>query len=133
MSSPSTVAPLFHAVVAIDHQQAQILQFDAEHVNASRVKASARHSRTHGSGVRTEHEFYAEVCNALGGIAEVLVTGSHTGLADFRHYVEKHRPAVGGQIVGWEVVDHPTEAQLVAMARRYFLKYDRMAGTPTPS
>ncbi len=126
-------APLFHAVVAIDHQQAQILQFDAEHVQASRVKASSRHSRTHGSGVRTEHEFYADVCAALAGIAEVLVTGSHTGLADLRHYVDKHRPAVGRQIVGWEVVDHPSEAQLVAMARRYFLKHDRMAGTPTPS
>ena len=27
----------------------------------------------------------------------------------------------------------PTEAQLVAMARKYFVKYDRMAGTPTPT
>jgi hypothetical protein len=29
---------LFHAVVWIDHQKAQILQFDQEHVQASRVK-----------------------------------------------------------------------------------------------
>jgi stalled ribosome rescue protein Dom34 len=130
MNAPS---PLFHAVVAIDHHEARILQFDAEHVQASRVKASSRHSRKHGSAVRTEHEFDAEVCEALAGIAEVLVTGSHTALADFRHYVEKHRPATGRQIVGWEVVDHPTDPQLVALARRYFLKYDRMAGTPTPS
>jgi hypothetical protein len=56
-----------------------------------------------------------------------------TGLADFRHYVEKHRPAVATQIVGWEHSDRPTENQLVALARQYFLKYDRMAGTPTPS
>ena len=26
-----------------------------------------------------------------------------------------------------------SENQLVAMARQYFLKYDRMAGNPTPS
>ena len=28
---------LFHAVVWIDHQSAQILQFDAEHLQASKV------------------------------------------------------------------------------------------------
>lgn len=125
--------PMFHAVLSIDHHEARILQFDAEHVQASRIKASSRHSRKHGSGVRTEHEFDAEVCTALAGITEVLVTGSHTALADFRHYVEKHRPATARQIVGWEVVDHPTDNQLVALARRYFLKFDRMAGTPTPT
>lgn len=124
---------MFHAVVTIDHQHAQVLQFDEEHVQSQRVKASTRHSRQHGSGVRTEHEFYAEVCDALEGIAEVLVTGPRTGLADFRHYVEKHRPHTGERIVGYEVVNQPTEGELVAMARRYFLKYDRMAGTPTPT
>lgn len=30
-------------------------------------------------------------------------------------------------------IDHPSEGQLLAMARKYFVKYDRMAGTPTPT
>ena len=37
------------------------------------------------------------------------------------------------QIVGWEHSDRATDNQLVALARQYFLKYDRMAGTPTPT
>ncbi len=124
---------MFHAVVQIDHHQAQVLQFDAEHVQAQKVKASTHHTRQHGSAVRTEHEFYAHVCEALAGIPEVLVAGSQQAQADFRHYVEKHRPAVAKQIVGYETIDHPTEAQLVAMARKYFVKADRMLGTPTPT
>ncbi len=124
---------LFHAVVWIDHEKAQILQFDAEHVEAQKVKAHTHHTAYHGSGVRTGHEFFGEVCDALAGISEVLVTGSHTSTADFRHYAEKHRPAAAKRIVGYETVDHPSEAQLVALARKYFLKYDRMAGTPTPT
>ncbi|MCH7342751.1 hypothetical protein LZ017_05080 [Pelomonas sp. CA6] len=123
---------LFHAVVWLDHHNANILQFDAEHVQAEKVKSSSRHSKQHGSAVRTEHEFYAEVCAALDGIAEILVVGSSTAQADFKHYVEKHRPALAPQIVGYETVDHPSDKQLVAMARQYFLKYDRMNGTPTP-
>ena len=124
---------LFHAVVWIDHQKAQVLQFDAEHVQAQKVKAHSHHTAQHGSTVRTQHEFFGSVCDALAGIAEVLVTGPRTGLDDFRHYVEKHRPEVAKQLVGYETADHPSEAQLVAFARKYFLKYDRMAGTPTPT
>lgn len=124
--------PFSHAVLWIDHHHAQVLRFDAEHVQTSKVKEHTHHTRQHGSGVRTEHEFFAEVCVALAGIAEVLVAGSHKAQADFRHYVGKHRPAVTTRIVGWETIDHPTEGQLVALARKYFIKYDRMAGTPPP-
>ena len=121
-----------HAVAHIDHQSAQVLQFDAEHVQSQTVKAHTRQTRQHGSSVRTEHEFFGQVCDALAGIQEVLVVGPHTGQADFRHYAEKHRPETARRIVGYETADHPTENQLVALARQYFLKYDRMAGTPTP-
>ena len=124
---------LFHAVVWIDHQSAQVLQFDAEHVQAQKIKAHSHHTRQHGSAVRTEHVFFGEVCDALAGIAEVLVSGSHTAQADFKHYVDKHRPAVAPQIKGWETVDHPSDAQLVALARKYFVRFDRMSGVPTPS
>ena len=89
---------LFHAVVWIDHQTAQVLQFDAEHVEASRVRAHSHLSRRHGSAVRNEHEFYGHVCDAIAEIPEILVVGSHTGLADFRHYVEKHRAAITPRI-----------------------------------
>ena len=125
--------PLFHAVVWIDHHNAQVLQFDSEQVHANQVHSHTHETRQHGSSVRTEHEFFGQVCDALAGINEVLVTGSHTAQADFRHYVDKHRPTVSAQISGWETVDKPTEGQLVALARKYFVKHDRMAGIPTPT
>lgn len=125
--------PLFHAVLSIDHQSAQILQFDDEHVLTQKVHAHSHHTRQHASAVRTGHEYFAEVCSALDGIAEVLVAGSKTATTDFRRYLEKHRPEVAGRIVGYETIDRPSDNQLVAMARKVFLKHDRMAGTPTPS
>lgn len=124
---------LFHAVVWIDHQSAQILQFDAEHVQASKVKAHSHHTAQHGSEVRTQHEFFAQVCDVLAGIPEVLAVGPRTGLADFERYVRKHRAETATRVLGYEVVDHPSEKQLVAMARTAFLKIDRMNGTPVPS
>jgi len=123
---------LFHAVAFVDHQSAEILQFDSEHVVERKVHEHLKVTRQHGSGVRTEHEFFGQVCDALDGIAEVLVAGGHQGLADFRHYVDKHRPQTAPRIVGYEVVDHPSENQLVALARKHFARYDRMAGTHAP-
>lgn len=122
-----------HAVLFVDHQSAQVLQFDAEHVQAQKIKTHSHHTKQHGSAVRTEHEFFALVCDALAGIAEVLAVGPHTGLADFEHYVHKHRPALAPKIVAYQAVDHPSEKQLVALARQFFVKHDRMAGVPTPT
>ena len=50
----------------------------------------------------------------------MLVTGSHTAQADFRRYVDKHRAPLTPHIVAWETVDHPTEGQLLALARQWF-------------
>jgi DNA-binding ferritin-like protein len=126
------MSPL-HAVVWTDHQSAQVLQFDSEHVRAQKIRTHTYHTAQHGSAVRSEHEFFGEICDALDGIAEVLVTGSHTAIADFRRYAEKHRPHTATRIVGYEVVDRPSEKQLAALARKYFLGHDRMTGTPTPT
>ena len=120
-----------HAVVWTDHQSAQILQLDAEHIEAKKIRSHNHYTRQHGSAVRTEHEFFGEVCDALDGIAEVLVTGSRTAIADFRHYADKHRSHIAAHIVGYDVVDHPSESQLVAAARKYFLKHDRMVAPPS--
>lgn len=125
--------PKFHAVVRVDHQSAQVLQFDAEHAESKTVKAHSHPTGQHGSAVRAEHEFFGHVCDALAGIQEVWVVGPKTGIADFEHYAKKHRPQTAQHIVGYEVVDHPSENQLVAMARAFFFKHDRMSGVPTPT
>jgi len=119
-----------HAVVLIDHQHAQLLQFDSGPVQVRKFQAHHHNTRQHGSNVRTEHEFFGEVCDALQNFNEILVAGAHKAQADFRHYVEKHRAHLAPKIVGWETVDHPSEGQLAALARKFFVKHDRMAGIP---
>ncbi len=121
---------LHHAVAWIDHRNAQVLRFDEAHVEAAKVHSSTRHGREHGSDVRTDHEYFGHVCDALAGIPEVLVVGPHTAQADFRRYVEKHRAETSQRIVAYETADHPTENQLVALARTYFLKVERMGLVP---
>jgi len=120
-----------HAIVWLDHQHAQVLHFDDEKVLSSKqLKAHSHPTKQRGSEVRTEHEFFGEVCDAMEGMPEVLAVGSHTAVADFEHYAKKHRPHTAKHIAAYQVVDHPSENQLVALGREFFLKYDRMAQTP---
>ncbi|MEO7245328.1 MAG: hypothetical protein ABIX12_09300 [Rubrivivax sp.] len=121
---------MFHAIVWLDHRSARVLQFDAEHVASERIKAHTHHTRQHGSEVRSEHEFYGEVCEAMKDIEEVVVVGSSTAQADFKHYIEKHRPLVAKNVVGYESGDRPGDPQLVALARQYFAKRERMGADP---
>jgi len=37
-----------------------------------------------------------------------------------RHNAEKHRPRTAARIVAYDVADHPTENQLIALGRKFF-------------
>ena len=114
-------------VAHVSHQVAQVIEFDESTMRAVKTEQHTHATRQHGSDVRAEHEFFGSVCDQLEAFVKLLVTGGHTALADFRHYVEKHRPLVAPRIVGYEVVDHPTENQLVALARKRFDELERLA------
>ena len=115
-----TLAAATHAVAWIDHHHADVLPLDTPGAAARHLKAHVHPTGQHGSEVRAQHEFFASVCDVLDESASVLVTGSHTATADFRHYAEKHRPQTAKRIAAYEVVDHPTENQLAALGKRFF-------------
>lgn len=108
------------AVLTIDPHKAQITRLNADAHHSRHLEASGKSTPQHNSDVRHVHEFYAAVCDDLAGLEQVLVTGGHVGLSDFKHYVTSHRPALVNHIVGYETVNHPSEGQLVAYARDYF-------------
>ena len=98
---------MFHAVVHLDHHHAQVLHFDAHQVHAARIDAHERHS--HGQDERRTQALYESLCQALQDTPEVLVTGSHVVLGQFRHYVEAHRPKLAPHIA-----DYRPAAELLA-------------------
>lgn len=106
-----------HAAIWMDHHSAHVIEFDAEHMQAHHHRAHARPTRQHRSQARSEHAFFAEVRDAVAGMASVLLTGAHKAQADFHHFIEKHRPTLAPRTIGWEAVNHPTSAQLVALTR----------------
>lgn len=118
---------LVHAVVRLDHHSADIIRFNTAITKQAHLIAHHHNTPQHGSEVRDLHEYFGEVCDALAGLDAILITGNRTSLSDFRHYVDKHRPLLIDAIIAYETIDQPTDSQLVARARDYFDKYERMA------
>ena len=117
----------FPGVVHLTHQGAHAIEFDSASSHATDLARHAHATRQHGSAVRSEHEYFGAVCDLLEEFPRVIVAGGRTTLADFRHYVTKHRSHTLDRITAYEVVDHPTDNQLVAVARKRFEAFDRLA------
>jgi hypothetical protein len=117
------------AILWIDHQSAKVLRLDAEPAAVETIRTHTHPTAQHGSAARTGHEYYGAVCDALEGLTQALVTGSRMALADFRRYVEKHRPQTAARIVAYTVLERATDRQLLADARQHFAQFDRLAAT----
>jgi len=123
----------YHAVVWLDHAQAKVFQFNPSDVEAKVVHAPGQQGHIHhkagvtGSGhSHGDPVFFKSVEAALSGASEVLVLGPGAAKQEFASHVEKHAKPLAKKIAAVETVDHLTDNQIVAHARAYFDRTDRM-------
>jgi stalled ribosome rescue protein Dom34 len=119
----------FHAVVWMDHQEAHVVMFDREHAQAQRILLRSHHKHQGKAGDTAA--FFAEVAKALVGTHEVLLTGPGLARNEFRDWCAAHQKSTAATIVDSIVSDHPSDAQLAALAKQYFKKFDVMAADPS--
>ncbi len=121
----------FHALVWMDHSQAHVLMFDREHVEAQRIKSRSHHKHPGKSEDHTA--FFQAIAQALQGTHEVLLTGPGAARTEFRKWCDQHSASIAHTIVDSVAADHPTDHQLVAMAKQYFKRFDAMGTAPSQS
>lgn len=119
----------FHAVVWLDSSEAHVLMFDREHMEAQRIKSRSHHK--HQGKDSADPNYFPGIAAALAGTHEVLLAGPGAARTEFRTWLTSHLPLVAAVIVDSVAADHPSDAQLVAMARQYFKRHDLMAADPT--
>jgi len=123
----------YHAVVWLDHNEAHIMHISPDDVEKSIVKPAEPHRNLQrkrgsvsGSRQPEDQHFYHEVVEAMSGAAEILIVGPGHAKLELIKHVHAHDPKVANQVIGVETVDHPSDAQVVAFARKYFVAKDRM-------
>ena len=117
----------YHAVVWIDHAQAHVIHFSPDDVEKFVVQPHHPHHKLHstagtlGDGRAPEDkDYYHRVAQTLAGAQEILVVGPAQAKLQLVKHIHAHDHALVSKLVGVETVDHPTDAQLVAYARKYF-------------
>ena len=123
-----------HVAVWLDHKEARIFSIHPESTEESTIAAplhNIHHKHPRGAAEPKAHpddakRFFHEIAQALGDAENILVVGPGAAKLEFLKYAHQHDHALGPKIVGMETVDHPTDGQIVAYAKKYFKASDRM-------
>jgi hypothetical protein len=66
------------------------------------------------------------VVQALDGAHEILIVGPSQAKLRLIQHMQAHHAEMFAKVIGVETVDHPTDGQLVAYARKYFHAKDHV-------
>lgn len=123
----------YHAVVWIDHREAKVFHFSPTEVDKlvlhpdHPTKHIHHKANTVGSGhASPNHEFLHAVAQSIADAGAVLMAGPANTKDQLVAHIEQHDPKLRKLIKAVETVDHPSDGQLVALARKYFSAEDRM-------
>ena len=123
----------YHAVVWIDHREAKVFHFSPTEVEKLVLHPDHPTKHIHhkagsvGSGhAGGDHDFLHAVAQSVADAGAILIAGPGAAKNELASHIEKHDPKMKMMIAAVETVDHPSDGQLVAHARKYFKVEDKM-------
>ncbi|MDQ1923149.1 translational machinery protein [Massilia pseudoviolaceinigra] len=117
-----------HVVVWLDQAEAHVIHFTRDAAESEVIKTASVHSQHKKSGVDASIEseqnpdYLNEIAAAIEAAQEILIVGPGQEKLVFIKHLEKQHAAVAAKVVSVETVDHPNDGQLLAYARKYFVK-----------
>ena len=124
----------YHAIVWIDHHQARVIHLTTDTsdlivVHPVQLTLNLHHkANTIGSGHAPEDQkFFHAVVAAIGTAGAVLITGPANAKNELVKHIEHHDRSLRERIASIETLDHPSDGELTAHARKFFQAFDRMA------
>ena len=124
---------LNHAVIWIDHKEAHVMFLSEAASEAEVIKTKSTHAHLHhkggevGSGkVALDSKYLHSVMEAVKESKEILIIGPGSAKLELIKHAHHHDPKIAENIIGVEAVDHPSDREILAYARKFFYKADQM-------
>lgn len=116
-------------VIWMDSEKAHLFALKETGIEKSSIAKSSSDHHTHNKknhhGDPTTEHFYRDLETKLRDAEQILVLGPGLAKTHFKTHVEKHHTGhLEKKIIGVEDCDHPTDAQILAMARKFFHTYN---------
>lgn len=111
------------AVVYIDHSHAKIFWLEVNGVQTEELKEKdhLHHSSRDSEKLKDSTPLFHKVAEKLKTATEILVVGHGVAKDQFVHHLEEHKHTdVRKKVVGIKACDHPTDKQVLAVAREFF-------------
>ncbi len=122
-----------HAVIWIDHKEAHVMFLSQDASEAEIIKTKSTHSHLHhkanemGSGrLALDTKYLHSVIEAVKESKEILILGPGSAKLELIKHAHQHDQQIAANIVGVETVDHPSDKEILAYARKFFYKADQM-------
>lgn len=64
--------------------------------------------------------FFEEVASKLTEVESILLAGPGMTKTQFKNHLQSHHSALAKRIVGEITTDHPSDAELIALGKKYF-------------
>lgn len=118
---------LNNAVVWLDHSKALVIHFDKDAAESESLKTHSTHAhprQNHADTHANEDDnsrFFDDIAATLNDSAQILVVGPAEEKAVFMKHLSNKLPSVAEKVKAVETVDHPSDGQLLAYARKYFV------------
>ena len=127
----------FHSLVWIDHRLAKILNFNDSANETTLVHSTHAHEHLHhkaNSGdsghSAIDKKFLERVSQSLAHAGAIFIVGPGNAKTELQRYIEHAHPLIAAKISAVETVDHPSDGELLAQGRRFFVADDRMRSQP---
>ena len=111
-------------VIWIDREHAKIFNISSEKIERKNVQARHTDHHTHRfdqfDEAQHEKKFFSEVASHLLSTDRLLIVGPGVAKHHFQSHLVEQWPLLAKQVAGCETVDHPTDHQIAATAKRFF-------------
>lgn len=115
-------------VAWIDSEEAKIFKFQTSGIQKVDLKIKAEEQTASKSGDHHTHQspkFFHRIAESLKDATELLVVGPGMAKKHFKSHLEEHKHGqLLSKMVGMENMDHPTDKQIVAEAKKFFRNHD---------
>ena len=112
--------------VWIDRETAKLFQVSLEKMERQTIHFRYSDHHTHSldelDRKQQERRFFSEVVEKLGPAENILILGPGVAKHHFQNFLIEHYPSLARKVVGCETVDHPTDSQIAAMAKKALVR-----------
>ena len=113
-----------YIAVWIDYAEAKVFHVEPETFTETKVRAP-HHTLSRKAEEQGRHAlsatFFEAVAKKLAGANHILIVGPSSAKLDLIRHLHKHEHLIAEKVVGVETLDHPSDPQMAAYVRHYFV------------